>query len=121
MWGTLISTVGGVVGNFINRRSEVAAAKHEAKMESIKATAQWEIEQAKAGQNGWKDEYITIFMSSPFGVMFLGSIFQGDGTIVDRVQQAFVAMSVTPDWYQWTFVAVMLSGVGIKAMNQWKK
>jgi hypothetical protein len=102
MWGKLIGSVFGLGTQWLDNK----------KLKS-EARAQWEAESARAGSNGWKDEFVTIMVWFPFTTLFLAALF-GQEEVMMRVMLAFEYMDKTPDWYQYTFVAVTLAAVGIR-------
>jgi hypothetical protein len=113
MWGGVISSVLGLGTQWLDNR----------KLKS-EARAQWEAESARAGANGWKDEFVTIMVWFPFTTLFFSALF-GKEEVMQRVMLSFEYMDKTPSWYQYTFVAVTLAAVGIRMgkeiVNRMKK
>ena len=117
MFTALTGIFGSLGGQWLKNRGEKSAAKHTATLAKITHKSTWETQQAKNGQNSWKDEYITIYMSSPYAILMFAAL-TGNQKMIERVQQAFEVMKETPDWFHYTFVAVMLAGVGIRATEK---
>lgn len=91
------------------RKQELESAITEKRIELV-STAQnhkalWEIEAVKSGNNSWKDEYVTILFSLPAILCFIEPT---------TVEQGFIALDRSPDWYQYSFLTVMLAAVGVK-------
>jgi L-lactate permease len=101
----------------MENRRQVSQARHERKITKINHKSNWETEQAKSGQNSWKDEFVTIYMALPYAILWIG-VMTGQEWVVERMERAFEAMEKTPDWFHWTFVSVMLAAVGIRATKE---
>lgn len=91
------------------RKQELESAITEKKIELV-STAQnhkalWEIEAVKSGNNSWKDEYVTILFSIPAILCFIQP---------EIVEDGFKALEQSPDWYEYSFLTVMLAAVGVK-------
>lgn len=114
MFTAIASLISGLGGQWMENRRQVSMAKQELKITKINKRAGWETEQAKSGQTSWKDEFVTIFMAAPYGVLFIAALFDKPD-VIDRVDHAFDVMGKTPDWFHWTFVTVMLAAVGVRA------
>lgn len=113
MLTAIAGLISGLGGQWMENRRQVSQSKHERKIAKITHIADWETEQAKSGQTSWKDEFVTIFMAAPYGVMFIAALFDRPD-IIDRVDYAFDAMKNTPSWYHYTFVTVMLAAIGVR-------
>jgi hypothetical protein len=120
MFTAIAGIISGLGGQWMENRRQVSVAKHEQKLAKITHISDWETEQAKSGQNSWKDEFVTIFMAAPYGVLFIAALFDKPD-VIDRVDYAFEVMGKTPDWFHWTFVTVMLAAVGVRATKAFLK
>lgn len=98
-----------------SRRKEVDAARDMKEMELIaqadNAKALWELESIKANASSWKDEYVTVVISLPAILSFI---------CPDVVHRGFQALGQSPEWYQYTFLTVMLAAVGINVFTKVK-
>jgi hypothetical protein len=98
-----------------NRKQELKAAIDTKQIELVSNAqnneALWEIEAVKAGNTSWKDEYVTFVISLPAVLCFVWP---------DVVYDGFHALERSPDWYQWTFLTVMLAAVGINVASKIK-
>jgi hypothetical protein len=91
------------------RKEELASAITEKKIELVNTAqnhkALWEIEAVKSGNTSWKDEYVTILFSLPAIICFIEP---------EVVERGFIALEQSPDWYEYSFLTVMLAAVGVK-------
>ena len=110
---TLISPLAGLAKNYLSNKAEQAKAKHEAKMNVIQNDAKM----AEASASSWKDEFWTLVLSVP--IFMVGyAIVVGDMTVVDRVQEAFVALGSLPEWYQYLLFIAISASFGIKGVDK---
>jgi hypothetical protein len=117
MWQTLISPIANLAGGYLKNKAEEKQAKHKAKMSMIKNDADWESKMADASAHSWKDEFWTIVLSIP--VFMVGyAIVVDDLSVIDRVEQGFVALSGLPDWYQYLLFIAISSSFGIKGVSK---
>ena len=84
--GNLIDAVSG----YFQKKQEIKAASATAKVklesqkisgqQSLELTdAEWEAISANTQNNSWKDEYVTIIITSPIVLILLGSVFAALG------------------------------------------
>jgi hypothetical protein len=118
MFTAIAGIVSSLGGQWLKNRGEKSAAKHEATLAKIAHKSNWETEQAKSGQNSWKDEFVTIYLAVPYAILWIGAL-TGQDWMIERMDKAFKAMDNTPDWFHWTFVSVMLAAVGIRATKEY--
>ena len=117
MWQTLIPPIANLAGGYMKNKAEEKQAKHKAKMSMIKNDADWESKMADASAHSWKDEFWTIVLSIP--VFMVGyAIVVDDLSVIDRVEQGFVALSGLPDWYQYLLFIAISSSFGIKGVSK---
>lgn len=74
----------------------------------------WEKIQAKNAGDSWKDEYWTVVLSIPVILCFVPFM-------VEYIEASFVALSSTPDWYQYLIGAAILSSFGIRVGKIFKR
>ena len=98
-WMTALATAIGPVSNMVSqwqeRRSQVAQASHEAKLERIRAQ-----------KNDWKDEFLLIVWSTPILISFVPPL-------QDSAFKAFDYMKELPEWYMGGWVAISLAVFGV--------
>ena len=72
---------------------------------------------ASASKESWKDEFWTIILAIP--IFMVGyAIAANDTTVIDRVEQGFVALSGLPEWYQYLLFIAMSSSFGIRGVSK---
>ena len=102
---SLIAPVANVIGKWQDRKAQVSAAKHEAKLERIRAQA-----------GDWKDELLVIIWSYPMVSIFVPVDFIQQSTFegLERVGQL-------PDWYLGGWIAISLAVFGADKILKIKK
>jgi hypothetical protein len=117
MWQTLISPIANLAGGYLKNKAEEKQAKHQAKMRVIENDGNWEEKMADASASSWKDEFWTIVLSVP--IFMIGyAIVVDDLTVIERVEQGFVALSGLPEWYQYLLFIAISSSFGIKGVSK---
>lgn len=117
MWQSLIAPVANIAGGYLKNKAEEKQAKHEAKMKVIQNDGDWESKAVDASANSWKDEFWTIVLAVP--IFMIGyAIVVNDTTVIDRVEQGFVALSNLPEWYQYLLFIAISSSFGIKGVSK---
>lgn len=126
VWQNLINAV----PTLITQVGEVFKRKHEVKLRKIDSTAR--IEEAKANayvsmltnrqnadinweqmsiqNSGWKDEYLTIFITSLVAACFIP-------WTQPYVGKGFFYLSHTPMWFQTSFLIVIGSAFGVRVFT----
>lgn len=121
----LSDIIGGVfkpVADYFNKRQEIKAAEHTAKLEIIKAEGArkaelirdglaadmaWETEFAQQARSSWKDEYTLIVVSIPLVMAFVPGLSL-------YVAAGFAAFGATPMWYQVMVQTIFYATYGIR-------
>lgn len=112
--GPIISGIFGVGKQYLSNKAEKAQAKHERQVAVIKGEQKWDEIQAENANNSWKDEYLTIILTSPFVAMFLAVVF-GAEEMVQRFKDAFVVLDQdVPDEYWYLLSVVVAASFGVK-------
>ena len=106
-----------VVREYFVRRGEVKAAEHLVTLKGLQSEKAWEVEQAKASANSWKDEYLVILLTLPV-VCVAYSVVTGDTAVIDRMQGGFAALAALPDWYQIAFGVAVGASFGIRGLDK---
>ena len=114
MWQQLIAPIATVINGFGERsvrKKEIDVAKHNRTLEAIETAeaAEFLSDNKRTDQMGlsWKDEYITLLISIPLVLCFLGP----DQAAI--VEAGFKALEQTPDFYQYLVVGVFSVGAGV--------
>lgn len=129
----LIAAALGVAGQSLQSWIEGRNAKSQAKLEIEKIKAQGQIEHARSlaeieanydnyaqlqMKTSWKDEYLTLVISAPFLVSFatpyLELVFDAD--LTSTLAAAWTAVGQAPDWYQWSFIGIIVATFGLRWM-----
>jgi hypothetical protein len=118
-WAALISPLTGLANTFIKGRQQKAErkdARHLKEIEGIQASeaSEYAADAARAEslQGSWKDEYITLIISIPVVLCFLGPDYAQMAT------DGFTALSATPEWFQWLVLAVFSVGAGVPLVGK---
>lgn len=93
---------------------KISVAEAEAKVarlnKAVDAEIDWDQEAASQMKYSWKDEYITLLLSAPMILAFMGD--WGRTAVAD----GFNAISLAPDWYKVSFLAAVAASFGIRAL-----
>jgi len=100
---TLVGPVSSMVSKWQERRGQVAAAKHEANLERIRAQ-----------KGDWKDEFVLIVVSAPILCAFVPPL-------QDDAFRAFEYMDKLPEWYMGLWVIICASVFGVNQIPKFKK
>jgi hypothetical protein len=113
MWQALIAPIAGVFNSWQEnkaRKNELEQTLHMKKIEGVQqmgiAEIQLQTQKQEDLKGSWKDEYVTIIITIPSILCFV----PGGAPIVTA---GFEALSTTPEWYQYLFVAVVTAAAGI--------
>jgi len=82
---------------------------------------EWEAMGVQAGNNSWKDEYITVIVTFPIPYIFIGNTvyaFTGDSKILDANRAALADLGALMDTpYGQLVFAVALAAIGLKSVK----
>jgi len=94
---------------------KVAKTKAKAEAESTvmvkqaESVADWETAMARASQQSWKDEWLTLLFSVPLVLCFFPAT-------VEYVQAGFEALEAMPDWYQYSLSVIIAASFGVRSV-----
>ena len=112
--GPIISGIFGVGKQYLSNKAEKAQAKHDREITVIKGDQKWDEIQARNSGDSWKDEYLTIILTSPFVAMFLAAVLD-EQEMVMRISDAFIVLkSDVPDEYWMLLSVVVAASFGVK-------
>lgn len=123
---SLITSLIGPVADLGKTWLEGKVAKTKAKAEAeakvmvtqAESAADWETAMARASNQSWKDEWITILFSIPLILAFIPPA-------VPHVQEGFRVLSTMPEWYQYGLSVIIAASFGVRGvigiMNKVKK
>tara|TARA_B100000900_G_scaffold353346_1_gene321458 strand:- start:255 stop:623 length:369 start_codon:yes stop_codon:yes gene_type:complete len=106
---------------FLKNRAEQAAAKQKLKVAKIEAQTKkveqdgaWELEQARASQDSWKDELWTVFF-----VLLLSACFYPPAQPYIEDGFRFLREDL-PEWLSWSIMASIAASFGLKSIGRIK-
>jgi len=126
MLNLLIKPLLGVAGDVVKNVAATRKVKAEQKITEIKAKTSlmekqikgemdWDIEAIKGSKDSWKDEWILILWSVPMIMIWIPPLQV-------YVESGFLALKDNvPDWYFWTWGAIVSASYGIKGATKFFK
>ena len=120
--GSLIGPVADLGKTWLEGKVAKTKAKAEAEAKVMvtqaESAADWETAMARASNQSWKDEGITILFSIPLILAFIPPA-------VPHVQEGFRVLSTMPEWYQYGLSVIIAASFGVRGvigiMNKVKK
>ena len=102
----LIGPVAKIASTWMEGR--VKKAEAEANVMEKKATGEidWDLTQAEASADSWKDEWLTIIFTLPLVLLLFGE--------EERVSNFFTALAECPDWYQYLLGTIVAASFGFR-------
>ena len=95
-------------------KQRIQVAKLEAKVKKIETDGDWELEQAKASQDSWKDELWTVFF-----VILLSACFYPPAQPYIEDGFRFLRADL-PEWLSWSIMASIAASFGLKSIGRIK-
>ena len=121
MLQALIGPIANLGSTFLKNRAEQAAAKQKLKVAKIEAQTKkveqdgaWELEQARASQDSWKDELWTVFF-----VLLLSACFYPPAQPYIEDGFRFLREDL-PEWLSWSIMANIAARFGLKSIGRIK-
>ena len=123
----------GIGGQTLEKWQERQLIKEQSKTEIAKIKAQGKVDHAKAlatveanydniaqmaMKTSWKDEYLVIILTVPFLVSFFTpyiAVLWGID-LTAQLTAAWTLVGTAPDWYQWSFMGVIIATFGLRWM-----
>lgn len=97
----------------IEGRTRIAVAQAEAEVirlgKMADAEIDWDNQAVRQMSGSWKDEYLTLLLSAPMILAFLGDWGR------TSVEEGFKAIAAVPEWYMMSFMVVVAASFGIRA------
>lgn len=99
-----------LVNTMLDNKKKIKEQQHQKEVELIKSTENWEQLHAKNSGSSWKDEFWTIVFSIPLILCFIPSM-------VEVVNNGFIALESTPEWYRWCVLSLVGASIGIRKVS----
>lgn len=113
----LIGPAMDLAKDFVKGKAEEKKAIQQRKIQAIQNDADWENKMADATANSWKDEFWTIVLASPVIAVMYG-VATDDQSVMDRVNQAFVALDTLPEWFTYCLFISISASYGLKSADK---
>jgi hypothetical protein len=117
MLNMLIGPAIDLAKDFVKGKAEEKKAIQQRKINAIQNDADWESKMADATKGSLKDEFFSIILSLPI-IAVSWAVFTGNTEIIDRVNEAFAALSALPEWYQYLLFVAVTASFGIKGAGK---
>lgn len=105
-------------------RAKIALAKDSNDFEIKLTDAEWEAQSKKNETESWKDEYVTILITSPFILVFVAACVgahTGNFDLLDAVKEGFGALKELGVELGDLMYLVVLAAIGIKGVSALKR
>ncbi len=129
--GTLVSPISDAYQSRQKRKqaaesakAKIALAKQDSAYELELNDDEWEALSKSNENNTWKDEYVTIIITSPFVLLFLAAIisgFTGDMRYLDSVNLGIQQLKALDVNLGELMFVVVLAAVSIKGISSFMK
>lgn len=113
MWsviGSIFSPLGDVVSTWLKGKQAVAEAKIDREVKALTNESNWDLVQAEAGKESWKDEWLTILVSIPMVLAFIPGMDE-------YLRLGFSVLASCPEWYQYLVGVVFAASFGIRKVT----
>ena len=121
MLQSFIGPIANLAGTWMQNRAEkaqakqkLAVAKIEAQTKKVEQDGAWELEQARASQDSWKDELRTVFF-----VLLLSACFYPPAQPYIEDGFRFLREDL-PEWLSWSIMASIAASFGLKSIGRIK-
>lgn len=126
----LLGTIANGVIGWFSKKQEIKSAKQtaEAKLAQAKTDGnfhlqlsdrEWEALAVKGTQDSWKDEYVTILITSPIALILLGAVLTAFGVdagpkLLTGAKDGIKELTTLGMDYGFVLSAVVLAAIGLK-------
>ena len=118
IFGAITNILGSVVKGYFETKKEKAKQKllqvqAETKIMEKKVTGEidWDMEMAKASDNSWKDEWLTILFSIPLILAFIPGM-------EEVVANGFAQLESMPQWYLYSLGVIVAASFGVRSATK---
>lgn len=84
-----------------------AKAEATVLIKRAESVADWELAQANASAESWKDEFWTVVLAIPATLAFIPFMSP-------YIEAGFYALATMPEWYMWALLASISASFGIR-------
>ena len=72
---------------------------------------------AKSLHDSWKDEYVTVLVTIPMIIIWIGAII-GSNSLIERMKLGIETLDTLPNWYVVMMVAIIMAAAGLSARRK---
>jgi len=116
MWSLAFKALTKLGTKWLNNREKKSDAKLTRDLAILAGERSADVASANDMSTSLKDEFLTIVLTIPLGVIFYAAVW-GDQTMIAQVELAFEVMSTLPDWYQWCFMGCVAATFGLRSVK----
>ena len=113
--GPLTNLAGTCLNNSAQKaqiKQRIQVAKLDAQTKKVEQDGAWELEQARASQDSWKDELWTVFF-----VLLLSACFYPPAQPYIEDGFRFLREDL-PEWLSWSIMASIAASFGLKSIGK---
>lgn len=118
--GTLGSAIVSGIQGYVQRKQELAQAKHQAKVKRIAEgdAHAARLDEISISQRGWKDEYLLIITTMPVLLLFGAPLAEvgSPAQLTGAVTSGFEALQETPEYYWYALALIYVDTFGFRRM-----
>ena len=110
--------------NAESAKAKIAMAKQDGETQLQLSAAEWEAISKQNEAGSWKDEYVTLVITSPFVLLFISSVISawtGDARYVDAVSAGIDSLKGLGVDMGELMTIVVFAAVSIKGVERLKK
>jgi len=111
----LFNLVGEGVKAFAAHKMAKVEAKRALELQALTQEGDWDNKMADASASSWKDEFWTIVLAFPLFVVFYAAMADKP-ELIARLQEAFLVLEQTPDWYKMALGAAIAAAFAVKRL-----
>lgn len=114
IFSALANVISAPVTQWIKNRGEKSMAKHTRELSVIRGDQSWEQYQAQASQGSWKDEYLTVLITTPMVMMFIAPFMSDD--YGRKIKESIELVNNMPSEYWYLMSATFAAAFAIKGI-----
>jgi len=116
MWPAIAGFIAEGFKTWVASRGVIKQAELQKKLADIQA----DVKHDEGVGAGWKDEYLTILLTSPILVTFWGAFFN-QPHLIENARVGIDAVGSMPEWYQVILGTIVLGSFSIRGFQTWKR